>query len=77
MLRNLGGTECKSPEGIYYSDNLAEKFFNKGLGFYFGYNEENSVGKKAGPTMISAMLNGKSVATAFSELPHGYQEEFF
>lgn len=75
--QSLKGTECKSPDGIDYSDNLAEKFFNKGLGFYFGYNEENSVGKKAGPNMISAMLNGKSVATAFTELPSGYRKEFF
>ena len=59
-----------------YSDSLAQLFFNRKLGFYFGYNQTNTVGKKAGPYFYDLLLNGLSLTSAYNNLPSAYSHEF-
>ncbi len=76
-------TACQSLMGdvdsfydIPYSDSLAQLFFNRNLGFYFGYNQTNTIGKKAGPYFYDLLLNGLSLTSAYSNLPSDYVHEF-
>ena len=68
----LFNTACESLKGGFfskYSDSLADKFFKRGLGLYFGYTGKNSIGKEAGPTMFESLLKGYSLEKAFDNLP--------
>lgn len=65
-------TACMSLKG---NNLLADAFFTRNLGVYLGYNETNSIGKKAGPIFYYNMLDGKSVEQAFSSLPDNYRHD--
>ena len=72
----LFNTACQSLMGndkyffdIPYSDTLAKLFFNRNLGFYFGYNATNSIGKVGGPHFYELLLNGLSLERGYANLP--------
>ncbi len=66
-------TACSS---LYMDYSLAYIYLAKGLGVYLGYNNINTVGKKAGPKMYELMLSGLSFNLAQDSLPMQYKMEY-
>lgn len=73
----LFNVACHSMEGndLESSHSLAQKFIDRGLGVYYGYNESNYRGQKAGYQLFSSMLKGKSNGRAYIELDDNLRVE--
>ena len=52
--------------------SLAEILKEKGVGAYFGYDESNAVGARAGFLFFGKMVSGMSVRNAYETLPKEY-----
>lgn len=71
----LFNISCQSLKGDDDNEasSLLEKLKSRGLGFYFGYDEKNSSGHKAGYSLFTSMLNGWSLQRAYDEIPFFYK----
>lgn len=70
MMFNTACMSLKDNDGL--ANILRGK---KHLGLYIGYDETNSVGKKAGADFLTNMLRGQSIGKAYENLSDDYKTE--
>ena len=64
-------------ESLIYGNSLAEIYLGeeRGLGVYFGYDDDNFGSKEAGTHFFTSLLEGKSVTKSYYDIPEKYRDE--
>ena len=64
-------------ESLIYSNSLAEIYLDeeRGLGVYFGYDNDNFGSNTAGSQFFTSLLEGKSVTKSYYDIPEKYRDE--
>ena len=69
---------CQSMMGddMETSNSMAKLFLQHGLGVYWGYNDSNYRGQRAGHDYFCSLLNNNSITTAYSNLDDALKVEY-
>lgn len=63
-------------QSLNKNDDMYHAFYDRGIGYYLGYNDYNSVGDEIGLPYFSNMLNGMSAETALENLDNEFKHNF-
>lgn len=63
-------------QSLKMNNCMYSAFYNRGVGYYIGYSDSNSVGDEIGLAYFGNMLNGMSAEMALENLDDGFKHDY-